>query len=163
PLVPTQFTPSDTNVAKGVSIRCPNNPTPEKQLAGVSRNITEKTYEEEAVIRIRDRQLLTFFDDGTCLDGSSGKAGGRRGLEYGFHDYDPVARTLDFNLFLDASTQAGTTEVQPAALSNTLGYGTIPAMTPARLGANAASAPNGGVARATDVVVNAASPASISM
>src|SRR5690606_37775858 len=113
PLVPTQFTPNDTNVANGVSIRCRNNPTPEKQLAGVFRNINENTYEEEPFIRIRDRQFLTFFDDGTFMYGSNGNAGGRRGLEYGFYDYDPVARTLDFNLFLDASTQAGTTEVQP--------------------------------------------------
>src|SRR5690606_1989549 len=37
------------------------------------------------------------------------------------------------------------------------------AMTPQRLGPNAASAPNGGVARATNVIVNSASPASISM
>lgn len=163
PLVPTQFTPNDTNVANGVSIRCRNNPTPEKQLAGVFRNINQNTYDEAPLVRIRDRQFLTFFSDGTFLYGSNGNAQARRGLEYGFYNYDPVARTLDFNLFLDASTQAGTTDVQPASLSNTLGYGTIPAMSPRRLGANAISAPNGGVARATNVSVSTATPASISM
>ncbi len=167
PLVTTRFTPNDRNVENGVSIRCRDNPTPEKQLAGVFRNINENTFEEEPFIRIRDRQFLTFFEDGTFLYGSNGVAvrgsQGRRGLEHGFYDYDPVARTLDFNLFLDASTEAGTTDVQPASLSNTLGYGTIPAMSPPRLGANAISAPNGGVARATNVTFGGGTPAGISM
>lgn len=163
PLVTSQFTPNDANVANGVSVRCRNNPSPEKALAGVFRNINENTYEEAPFVRIRDRQFLTFFDDGTFMYGSNGNATGRRGLEYGFYDYDPVARTLDFNVFLDASTLAGTTDEQPGSLSNTLGYGTIPEMSPRRLGANAASAPNGGVARATNVTVSNGSPASISM
>lgn len=181
PLVTSQFTPNDANVANGVSIRCRNNPTPEKQLSGVFRNINEIQYPETDTparpnpTRIRDRQILSFFDDGTFLFGSHGNAGARNGLEYGFYDYDPAQRTLDFNIFLDASTLAGTYAQYPdptalgtavvtvASLSNTLGYGTIPAMSPQRLGANAASAPNGGVARATDVIVNPGSPASISM
>src|SRR5690606_836497 len=106
PLVPTQFTPNDNNVANGASIRSRNNPTPEKQLGGVFRNLNENLDEGDEdtapVMRIRDRQFLTFFEDGTFMYGSNGNAGGRRGLEYGFYDYNPVAQTLDFNLFLDA-------------------------------------------------------------
>lgn len=175
PLTPTQFTPNDANIANGVSIRCRNNPAPEKTLSGVFRNINEIPYVDTPLVRIRDRQFMTFFDDGTFMFGTHGNAGARNGLEYGFYDYDPVARTLDFNVFLDASTLAGTSAHYPdpaavgtavvtiASLSNTLGYGTIPAMSPPRLGPNAAAAPNGGVARATNVIVDTGTPASISM
>lgn len=175
PLTPTRFTPNDANIANGISIRCRDNPPPEKQLKGVFTNINVIPYSTAPLSRIRDRQVLALFEDGTFLFGSHGNATARNGLEYGFYDYDPVARTLDFNIFLDASTLAGTYENYPdpeatgptvmtvASLSNTLGYGTIPAMSPPRLGPNAVSAPNGGVARATDVVVNPGSPASISM
>lgn len=172
PITPAHFTPSDANIANGVSIRCRNNPEPQNQLSGVFQNINENTYSTAPEIRIRDRQVLSFFDDGTFLMATHGNSTARNGVEYGFYNYDAALGTLDFNLFLDSSTLGGTYEAlaggvigleQPASLSNTLGYGTIPAMTPARLNNNAASAPNGGVARATGVTVNAGNPASISM
>jgi hypothetical protein len=133
------------------------------------------------LLRIRDRQFMTFFDDGTFLLASHGTNIPRSGVEHGFYNYDPVLGTLDFNVFSDASTQGGTYEVvtvvvdptligvaYPASLSNTLGYNdfTFPgvAAPPARYRNNfAASGPNGGVARATNVTVNTGSPASISM
>ncbi|HWL63859.1 MAG TPA: hypothetical protein VNQ32_13770 [Steroidobacteraceae bacterium] len=171
PVAPAHFTPSDANIANGVSIRCRNNPAPANQLSGVFANYNINIATTEPFERIRDRQFMTFFDDGTFLFATHGNSVARVGLEHGFYNYDPVAQTLDFNVFLDASTEAGTYQAvgttvfvgQPASLSNTLGYGTIPAMSPARRNHLAASAPNGGVARATNVTVNSGSPASISM
>lgn len=175
PVAPAHFTPSDANIANGVSIRCRNNPAPANQLSGVFANYNINIATAEPFERIRDRQFMTFFEDGTFLFATHGNAVDRTGLEYGFYNYDPVAQTLDFNVFLDASTATATYQAvaanvdptliyvaQPASLSNTLGYGTIPAMTPARRNHHAASAPNGGVARATNVTVNPAAR-SISM
>lgn len=170
PTFPAHFTPSDANIANGISIRCRNNPAPENQLSGVFANQHINIATANPFERIRDRQFLTFFDDGTFLYAGHGTAVDRTGIEYGFYNYDPVLQTLDFNIFLDNSTFGGTYETvngalrvdKPISLSNTLGYGTDPAMTPARLNHNAASAPNGGVARATDVTVDTAAR-SISM
>lgn len=167
PTFPAHFTPSDANIANGVSIRCRNNPAPANQLSGVFANFHLNIATTNPFERIRDRQFMTFFDDGTFLFAGHGTAVDRTGIEYGFYNYDPVAQTLDFNVFLDSSTFQGTYEpvqgtvdptgvytVKPISLSNTLGYRTIPDMSPARRNHFAASAPNGGVARATNVTVN---------
>jgi hypothetical protein len=183
PVVPSQFTPSDANIANGVSIRCRNIPAPASQLSGVFANFNINTYTETPLERIRDRQFMSFFDDGTFLFATHGNAIGRVGVERGFYNYDPALGTLDFNIFLDNSTleatyQASPTPLatnmtspyyhptgifvdQPASLSNTLGYAAPSA--PTRRNSFAASAPNGGVAQATNVTVNTGSPASISM
>jgi hypothetical protein len=154
PTFPAHFTPSDANIANGISIRC----------SGVFMNEHINIATANPFERIRDRQFMTFFKDGTFLYAGHGTSVDRTGIEYGFYNYDPVAKTLDFNIFLDNSTFAGTYELvngavnvdKPISLSSTLGYGTDPAMSPARLNHNAASAPNGGVARASNVTVNQA-------
>jgi hypothetical protein len=173
PALPAFFTPNlvgvgaggvvtNTNL-NGVSIRCRNNPAPEKQLRGVFRNIIRTTSTNEPLIRITNRQFMSFFDDGTFIFGTHGTATAQSGLEHGFYNYDPVARTLDFNVFLDASTQANLSVVPPS-LSNTLGY--IPstgAPTAAGPGSAGAALANGSIARATNVITSTVSPASIEM
>lgn len=167
PAVPAFFTPNllsatgtNSNL-NGVSIRCRNNPAEANQLRGVFRNIIRTTSTNEPLIRITNRQFLSFFEDGTFIFGSHGTATAQSGLERGFYNYDPVARTLDFNVFLDASTQTGN-NVIPQALSNTLGYAGTGTGALA-VNAPAAAGPNGGIARATNVITTSGTPASIEM
>jgi hypothetical protein len=166
-----EFTPNLTGVGaggavtntnlNGVSILCRNNPAPANQLRGVYQNIVRAEFTTEPLTRILNRQYISFFDDGTFLMGTHGAAANQNGLEYGFYNYDPVLQTLDFNVFLDASTLAGLAVV-PASLSNTLGYAGSGTGTMAS-GPAAAAGPNGGIARATNVIRSTGSPATISM
>lgn len=173
PAVPAFFTPNLTGVGgggavtntnlNGVSIRCRNKPAVANQLRGVFRNIIRTTSTNEPLIRITNRQFMTFFEDGTFIFGTHGNATAQNGLEYGFYDYNPVAQTLNFNVFLDASTQANLSVV-PQSLSNTLGYApSTGATTATGPGAAGAALANGSIARATNVTVNTGTPASIEM
>lgn len=169
PSQPAVFTPNLISASgtgsnpNGVSIRCRNKPAVENQLKGLYRNIVRINATNEPLVRITNRQFLSFFDDGTFLLGTHGTAATQDGVEYGFYHHDPVAQTLDFNVFLDSSTLTGVrADPVPQSLSNTLGYAGTGTGVQAS-GAPAASGPNGGIARATNVIRTAGSPATIAM
>lgn len=132
----------------GLAVRCRNLPAAQNQLTGIYQRIVRNT---AATPQITTRQYLALFSDGTFLFASHGNAASHTstGVEHGFYAYNPVAGTLDFNLWTDSSILGGTSAT-PYSLSNVPGFsGTV-------------SGATGGVARATSVVKGTGNPQSLS-
>lgn len=99
-----------------VQVRCRDIPAAGSQLKGIyQRNtpaILETATETEPVgstipePRVQTRDFLTFFPNGTFLNGTH-RAASTAGVEHGFYDYDPVAATLNFTILTDTNGSAG--------------------------------------------------------
>lgn len=97
-------------------IRCRNAPTdPATQLRGAywqyTRTITTTTINSGtptvAPVIVRNRNVLTFFEDGQYLFGNHQAGASSNGVEHGFYNYDPVAATMNFIGITDTNGSNG--------------------------------------------------------
>lgn len=97
-------------------IRCRNAPTdPATQLRGAywqyTRTITTTTVNSGtptvAPVIVRNRNVLTFFEDGQYLFGNHQSSASSNGVEHGFYDYNPGAATINFTGITDTNGNNG--------------------------------------------------------
>lgn len=97
-------------------IRCRHAPAdPVTQLRGAYWQYTKTTTttivgagSPDAVpIVVRNRNVLTFFEDGQYLYGNHTSGAANNGVEHGFYDYDPAAQTLGFIGITDTNGAQG--------------------------------------------------------
>jgi hypothetical protein len=62
--------------------------------------------------RIQKRAFLTFFPNGTFINGTHPNTAGA-GVEYGFYNYNPAAGTLQFTILTDTSFNTANPQVLP--------------------------------------------------
>lgn len=58
-------------------------------------------------VYVRNRNVLTFFEDGQYLFGNHGSGAANNGVEQGFYQYNPGAQTLRFVAFTDTNGSSG--------------------------------------------------------
>jgi hypothetical protein len=97
-------------------IRCRTAPTDvATQLRGAywqfTRTITTTTISggapTVAPVIVRNRNVLTFFEDGQYLYGNHQAGASSNGVEHGFFNYDPVAATMSFTGITDTNGSNG--------------------------------------------------------
>lgn len=122
-----------TNLANAiVHIRCRNIPAAANQLKGVYQLDTPPINVSSGADLADNREyqrrdFLTFFPNGTFLFGTH-PSEAAAGVEHGFYNYDPVARTLQFTVHTDTNTvnpyggANGVTAAFNAGLSGRAGY-----------------------------------------
>jgi hypothetical protein len=136
---------STTNPASGISknVRCRANPVAANQLRGTYQQTsivtaTSGTPPVTTVTTTKNRNFLTFFEDGTFLYGVHGlgvSTGPPSGVEHGFYAYS--AGTITFTALTDTITGTNTNRLAAAGAAGTLTsvvkLGTSPSRITARL------------------------------